>query len=440
MIAAIAFLGLTLLMGAAPANGPVDDPPQAKSSPKDDPLVDARKATDREDWDEAAEKFRAFLDAHPNAPQAPEARFWIGFCLVKLGEDEEAIEILNPFTDTLAGDKWADDALLQIGKAFRALDKESDALEAWKRHLQRYPHSVWRTEVTLAMIDVLFYDATDLTSCLSYCRQLTQEVQDRDNTTEARYLGAYCLNALRKFEDSETWADRLFDPESALEEAWRRLLGAQRDLLRGQADSALGAMNSLATDFPDLDAEGRQDLLLKTSYVLRNNGRADRARDLLQAELLISTGRPEDQVESLFDELEAAFGDDRRADFLTALGQLSRDLKAPVVVRVSARDRHAQALRDDEQPNEAEAMLREALAAETAEFPRCRAAMKLAEILADDIEEPDDAVKLLDEQSANLKRRDLIKELREACDRYRKQAEEQRSPQDVKNNTDNEPL
>ena len=28
-------------------------------------------------------------------------------------------------------------------------------------------------------------------------------------------------------------------------------------------------MDSLATDFPDLDEEGRQDLLLKTTYVLR---------------------------------------------------------------------------------------------------------------------------------------------------------------------------
>ncbi|MFI5455400.1 MAG: tol-pal system YbgF family protein [Isosphaerales bacterium] len=424
MIAAITAIGLTLWLGALPAAHPAPvDHPQVKSSPKDDPLVEARKATDREDWDEAAAKFRAFLDSHPGAPQAPEARFWAGFCLVKLGESEQAVEILNPFTDALAEDKWADDALLQIGKALRALGKESDALATWKRHLQRYPQSVWRTEVTLAVIDLLFYRAKDLTACLSYCSQLTQEVQDRDSTTEARYLGAYCLNALRKFDDSMAWADRLFDPESPLEEAWRRLLGAQRDLLRGQVASARGAMDSLATDFPDLDDEGRQDLLLKTTYVLRKNGRADRARELLQAELLRSSGRPEDQVESLLDELEAAFGDDHHADLLTVLNHLSRDLKAPVVVRVSARDRHAQALTDDEHPKKAEAMLREALAAETGEFPRCRAAMKLAEILADDLEKPDDAVKLLDQLRTNLKRRDLINELHEASARYRKQAE-----------------
>jgi len=432
MIAAIASLGLVLWLGALPGHPSPDDPPQAKSAPKDDPLADARGATDREDWDEAAQKFRAFLDAHPDAPQAPEARFWAGFCLVKLGENEEAVELLNPFTGALAGDKWADDALLQIGKAFRALGKELDALASWKRHLEKYPQSVWRTEVTLGIIDLLFEHDHDLTACLSYCRQLTQEVQDRDSTTEARYLGAYCLSALGKFDESEAWADRQFDPGNPLEEAWRRLLVAQRDLLRGRVDSATGIVDSLATDFPDLDQDGRQDLLLKMTYILRQNGRSDRARELLLAELLQSSSLAEGQVDALLEELEAAFGVDRRADFVTALGRLASDRKAPVMVRVAARDRHAQALVDDEHAEKAEAMLREALAAESADFPRCRAAMKLAAILADDLEKTGEAVKLLDELRAKLKRRDLINELREASDRYRKPAEKIPPPQPFK--------
>jgi tetratricopeptide (TPR) repeat protein len=423
MIAAIVSLGLTLWLGTLPAHQSPDDPPRAKSSPQDDPLVDARRATDREDWDEAADKFRAFLDAHPTAPQAPEARFWAGFCLVKLGEDEEAVEMLDPFTDALARDKWADDALVQIGKAFRGLGKDDNALATWKRHLEQYPQSVWRTEVTLGLIDLLFYHAADPAACLSYCRQLTHEVQDKGSTTEARYLGAYCLNALRKFDESEAWTDRLFDPENALEEAWRRLLGAQRDLLRGRVDSAQGAMDSLATDFPDLDQQERQDLLLKTTYVLRLNSRANRACELLLAELLLSSARPEDDVDSLLVELEAAFGNDRRADLLAALGRLSSDRKTPVLVRVAARDRHAQALTDDEHPEKAEAMLREALAAETAEFLRCRTAMKLATILADHLEKASDAVKLIDQVRSSLKRRDLINELREAADHIRRPAE-----------------
>jgi hypothetical protein len=69
-------------------------------------------------------------------------------------------------------------------------------------------------------------------------------------------------------------------------------------------------------------------------------------------------------------------------------------------------------------------MLREALAVETAEFPRCRAGLKLAEVLAEELDKPDDAVKLLDQLCTNLKRRDLIKLLRDASDGYRKQAQE----------------
>lgn len=433
MFALISSLALTLCLGALPGVCSTEDPP-ASSTPKDDPLVDARSATDREDWEEAAQKFRAFLDAHPDAPEAPEARFWAGFCLVKQGENEEAVELLKPFTEALARDKWADDALLQVGRAYQALGNENEALAAWKLHLQKYPKSVWRTETTLAVIDVLFHNTGDLAACLSYCRQLTQEVQDRDSTTEARYLGAYCLNALQKYDESEAWAERLFDPESPLEEAWRRLLSAQRDLLRGKVDPAVLAIDSLAADFPDLDEEGRQDLLLKTAYILRNNGRADRARELIQAEILLSAGRPEDQVGSLFDELEKTFGDDHRADFQSALTQLSGDRKAPVLVRVVARDRHAEVIRS-EHPEKAASLLREPLTNETAEFPRCRAALKLAEILAAELEKPGDAVKLLDEVLSNLHRRDLIHEVREAAEDYRKAATEPRDPESVLNNT-----
>jgi predicted negative regulator of RcsB-dependent stress response len=425
MIAAIASLALMLCPGASPAPGLGDDPPKTAAQPKDDPLAEARGATDREEWGDAAEKFRAFLKDHPDAPQAPEARFWVGFCLVKLGENEKAVEVLNPFRDKLAEDKWADDALLQIGKALHGLGKEEEALSAWKRHLEKYTQSVWRNEVSLAIIDLLFHHTNDLVACLAYCRLLTEEVHDRGSTTEARYLGAYCLNALRKFDESEAWADRHFDPERPLEEAWRRVLGAQRDLLRGRVESALGAVDSAAADFPDLDQDGRQDLLLKTTYILRFNGRADRAQELLEAELVNSSGRPQGEVDSLLDELDATYGKDRHADFLAALGRLVGDRKAAIVVRVTARDRQAQGLKDDEHVDQAEALLRAALASEKAEFPRFRAALKLAEVLADDAAKRDDAMKVLDGLRTDLKRRDLIHQLRDASARYRRQQAEE---------------
>ena len=390
----------------------------------DDPLAAARAATDREDWAQAAAQFLAYLNEHPEAPQAPEARFWNGFCRVKLGENEEAVATLAPFNDRLADDKWADDALLQLGRAAHGLGKDDDAIAAWRRHLDKYPQSVWRTEVSLALIDVLFHHATDLPACLDQCRRLTEEVPARGSTTEARYLGAYCLNALRKFDESEAWADRLFDPESALEEAWRHLLGAQRDLLRGRVDAALTAVDGLVADFPDIDQGGRQDLLLKAAYVLRFNGRADRARELLRTELVASAGRPEDEVDTLLEELDAAYGEDRRADYLGSLARLSADPKAPMVVRVAARDHHAQALADGNQRDKAEVLLRAAIAAEDAEFPRFRAAIKLADLLADDPKSIMEARAILERLRPGLKRRDLVHQLQQALEHQRRPAGE----------------
>jgi predicted negative regulator of RcsB-dependent stress response len=92
---------------------------------------------------------------------------------------------------------------------------------------------------------------------------------------------------------------------------------------------------------------------------------------------------------------------------------------------VTARDRQAQGLKDDEHNDQAEALLRAALASEKAEFPRFRAALKLAEVLADHPAKRDDATKVLDGLRTELKRRDLIHQLRDASARYRRQQAEE---------------
>ena len=425
MSATSALLLLSMLIAGSPAQGPADDPPAAAKQ-ADDPLGEARGATDHEDWEKAVALFRAFLDAHPTSPEATEARFWVGFCEAKRGENEKAVEILHPFTQSLADNKWADDAIFQIGKAYRELGKETEAIDSWKRHLEKYPKSVWRAEVLIGMIEIHFYDKPDLSACVNYCRQLTDEVPNKESTTEARYLGAYCLNALGKPSEAEAWADRLFDPESATEEAWRRLLSAHRDLLRGDAEPASAIVEAIDTEFPDLDQNDRLDFLVKTAYILRHNARADRARELLGNELSNAKGLSEDQLGRLFEDLQDAHGDEHPNDYIAALGRIATDLKTPVVVRVSARDRQADALRE-KLPQLAAAMLRDALRTETAEFPRCRAALKLAEILAGEMEKPGEAVALIDEILENLKRRDLVQELREAVTGYREQSKEKQA-------------
>jgi tetratricopeptide (TPR) repeat protein len=374
--------------------------------------------TDHAKWAEAAEKFRAFLDKNPDSPLATEARFWTGFCLEKLEEYARCVEVLRPFLTSLAGDTWADDALLKLGAAHHGLGQEQEALTVWKRQIEKYPGSVWRTEVYLNIIDVLFHHANNLVECLGYCERVTTEVADRGSTSEARYLGAYCLNALRRFEDSEAWADRLFDPESPLEEAWRRLLAAQRDLLRGRLEAALASVDALANDFPDLDHDARNDLLVRTCYVLRFNGRADRARQLLLEELRMSSGRTEDEVASLLDELSETFGEDRRSDYFATLKSLGEPKGAPLVVRVIARERRVEALREVD-ADLAESSLREALRDEPTEYGRVRAARQLAEILAQVRDDRRAAARVLEDLLPKLKRRDLIHQVRNAIEELR---------------------
>jgi hypothetical protein len=64
------------------------------------------------------------------------------------------------------------------------------------------------------------------------------------------------------------------------------------------------------------------------------------------------------------------------------------------------------------------------LASETAEFPRFRAGLKLAEILSEDPARRDEATKVVDQTRSGLKRRDLIHQLHESADRHRKRVNE----------------
>jgi tetratricopeptide (TPR) repeat protein len=392
---------------------------RAEGLKADDPLAEAKALRDKEEWAEAGAKFRESLEKQPAGPAAPEARFWAGFCLEKLGEHKEAVEILGPFEAALSDDTWADDALLQLGQAYLGEGDPAKARAAWERQIARYPDSVWRLEVMLKAVDLEFNHLEDFTACLAACERLVAAFPDREGTAEARYDGAYGLKVLRRFADSERWAEKNFDPESPLEEAWRRVLGAQSDLLRGRDVAALATIASLDGDFPDLDQDARQDLKLRTTHMLRYNGRADRARQLLLDELGRSAGRPEDEVSSLLDELAEIFGDDRRADFLEALARLSDDPAAPLVVRVASRARRARSLIDSGEVEPAIELLRRAIEKDAVEYARVRAALDLAEVLAEDRDDRPGASKVLADLLPAIGRRDLAHQVRDAIEKYR---------------------
>lgn len=270
-----ALLIATSLATVAQADGvpPADSPPTG-------PLAEAKTILATEDWKAAANAFLKFLRKQPGAPEAAEATFWAGYSLVKAGDFEQAIQALLLFEDRLAGDKWADDALLQLGQAYQGAGEGDEALECWKRLVEKHPTSVWRNETLLNIVNLL-YVAAKFDDCFAYCEQVMKEISDPNATWEVSYIGAFCLNAMKRFDDAERWIERWFDPSRAIHEAYRTVLTAQRHLLEGQPDAATQAVESLVRDFTDLDGSEWIDVLLRTSLMLRLNGERDRARNLL---------------------------------------------------------------------------------------------------------------------------------------------------------------
>jgi tetratricopeptide (TPR) repeat protein len=380
------------------------EPPAASS----DPLAEAKGLMGEDEWGPAIKALRRLLDRRPDADQATESRFWLGYCLVKDEEFAQAILALQGFEAAPAGSKWTDDALLQIGHAYRGEGERERALGAWKRLLADHPGSVWIHDALLGTIQLLYFDAEDYAACLPYCERLLQSEPSPDESWEARRIGAFCLNATRRFDDAGRWIDRWFDPGSPSEEAWRTLLGAQKDLLRGRVEEAVTTIHNLRRHFPDLDLDGWLDILVRASSQLRQNGQAARARALMSEALYQLSDASEEQVGSVLDELETDINSS--PSYQEELARIAADLKTPVVTRAAARGRLVAELREEEKSWKAAELLRESLARDEGEFLRSRAALLLGEILADDLHDRAAASVLLTAELPKLHRRDHIRE------------------------------
>jgi tetratricopeptide (TPR) repeat protein len=404
----MSLLAMLLICVSALGNDTQDAPP--------DPLGEAKAIMAQENWKAASNAFLKYLRKQPTSPQAAEATFWVGYCLVKEGDFEQAIQALRPFESSdaggLAGDKWADDALLQLGHAYRGANERDLALASWKRLIDEYADSVWKTEALLNIVQLLYYDAADFAACVPYCEQVMKEVPDSGATWEIRYIGAFCLNATRRFDEAEQWMERHFDPANAVQEAWRTVLLAQRDLLEDRGDAAMDAIASLQNDFMDLDSDDWLDILLRTSFMLRQNNSREHARTMLVDAVPRLAGYAEDRLDPILDELAAAIGDGEREQFLDEIGRIADDLTMPPVVRVAFRERQVSGLCDGGKADAAAEVLRHTLEREQAEFLRVRAALLLGRVLVEDLNDRGAAIKLFEEILPTLKRRDFQHDVR----------------------------
>ena len=159
--------------------------------------------------------------------------------------------------------------------------------------------------------------------------------------------------------------------DDAVEEGWRRVLFAHRDLRKGQVARAIASIESIDVDFPDLDSEARLDLTLRATTMLTRENQAARSRELLIAALK-HAGHSEENTRAILDRLrDTASGDD---SFPTMLKRLADDASLPLMARVLVREHQVEALREHEQAEQAESLLREALTKEKTEYGRFRGA------------------------------------------------------------------
>lgn len=124
-------------------------------------------------------------------------------------------------------------------------------------------------------------------------------------------------------------------------------------------------------------------------------------------------------IHTVLDEMDALLGDDRLEEFLDLYALFAGNESWSTTIRVLVRERVVADLRKAKKPRKASEFLRESLDGEQAEFQRYRAAILLAEVLAEDLNDRDAAVKLLDELLPNLKRRDFIRGVRERLQEFR---------------------
>ncbi len=130
---------------AAAAPPPEGPPPEASAGPPaavpDDPQAYARakQMLLEGQYEPAGAALQRFVDAHPDSPNAPEARYWLGETLFIRGMNAEAALAYGGAIKGWPKTNWAPDAVVKLSRTLVALDKKPEACRALGELTRRYP-------------------------------------------------------------------------------------------------------------------------------------------------------------------------------------------------------------------------------------------------------------------------------------------------------------
>jgi tol-pal system protein YbgF len=125
-----------------PAAAPPAQAAQGQSAPAADPaeaFAAARQLMLSGDYDSAEEAFRTYVQTYPDAPRAPEARYWWGKTLAVKGAHAEAATAYLGAIRNWPQTSWAPDATVELARELAATKRIEPACQILAELPKRYP-------------------------------------------------------------------------------------------------------------------------------------------------------------------------------------------------------------------------------------------------------------------------------------------------------------
>ena len=91
------------------------------------------------DYDAAEKAFADYVQAYPDSPRAPEARYWWGKTLSVRGAHADAAPAYLQAIRGWPQSSWAPDAVVELARSLVALKKPQDACRTLAELPKRYP-------------------------------------------------------------------------------------------------------------------------------------------------------------------------------------------------------------------------------------------------------------------------------------------------------------
>jgi tol-pal system protein YbgF len=113
--------------------------PEAKEETNEAPYREAFDLFQKKKYDEAVQKFVAFVETYPKSSLVPNAYFWLGESCMMLKDYDKAILYFQELTDKFPKNAMAPKALLSQADAFNAMKDKKSSMTVLKKVMELYP-------------------------------------------------------------------------------------------------------------------------------------------------------------------------------------------------------------------------------------------------------------------------------------------------------------